>query len=80
MNAHIHPPKTPSRRLPPWLAGLLSLTIPGLGQVLLGETSRGGGLLFSLAVMALVYWKHRENIGRLARGEEKSWRKDKEDQ
>ena len=58
MNAHIHPPKTPSRRLPPWLAGLLSLTIPGLGQVLLGETSRGGGLLFSLAVMAgLILWR-----------------------
>ena len=25
--------------------------------------------------MALVYWSHRENIGRLARGEEKPWQK-----
>ena len=31
--------------------------------------------LFSLVVMALVFWKHRENIARLSRGEEKSWRK-----
>lgn len=34
----------------------------------------------SLAVMALVYWTHRENIGRLARGEEKSWLKKKQEE
>lgn len=33
--------------------------------------------LFALGAMALVYWRHRENIMRLARGEEKPWRKGK---
>jgi glycerol-3-phosphate acyltransferase PlsY len=27
--------------------------------------------------MTLVFWSHRENIGRLARGEEKPWQKKK---
>lgn len=31
----------------------------------------------SIAVLLLVYWRHRENIGRLVRGEEKHWRKKK---
>lgn len=31
-----------------------------------------------LVLAALLYWKHRENIERLARGEEKPWRKKKE--
>lgn len=29
----------------------------------------------ALVVMVLVYWSHRENIGRLSRGEEKPWQK-----
>lgn len=31
----------------------------------------------SVAVLILVYWRHRDNISRLARGEEKPWRKRK---
>jgi acyl phosphate:glycerol-3-phosphate acyltransferase len=34
-------------------------------------------LPLALVVMALVYWRHRENIARLVKGEEKSWRKGK---
>ncbi len=57
-----------------------SLTLVTAMPVFLLLTGRFGWIfIFSLVVMALVYWKHRENIGRLARGEEKSWRKDKED-
>ena len=33
--------------------------------------------LFALGAMALVYWRHRDNIMRLAQGEEKPWRKGK---
>lgn len=40
--------------------------------LLSGEFTR---CLFALVVMALIYTKHRENIARLARGEEKPWRK-----
>lgn len=31
----------------------------------------------AVAVTMLLYWRHRENIARLARGEENSWRKKK---
>ncbi|MFI3272337.1 MAG: glycerol-3-phosphate 1-O-acyltransferase PlsY [Pseudomonadota bacterium] len=31
----------------------------------------------SLIIMVLVYWSHRENIGRLSRGEEKPWQRKK---
>ncbi len=34
-------------------------------------------LPLALAVMILVFWRHKDNIGRLARGEESSWRKSK---
>lgn len=34
--------------------------------------------LMALVVMALVFWRHRENIARLARGEEKSFLKSKQ--
>ncbi|QJT09905.1 glycerol-3-phosphate 1-O-acyltransferase PlsY [Oceanidesulfovibrio marinus] len=35
-------------------------------------------IALSIAVLLLVYWRHRENIGRLARGEEKPWRRKKQ--
>ena len=35
-------------------------------------------LILSMALMALIFWKHRENIERLRAGEEHSWRKKKE--
>jgi len=57
-----------------------SLTLVTAMPILLLLTGQFGWIfIFSLVVMALVYWKHRENIGRIARGEEKSWRKNKED-
>ena len=34
--------------------------------------------IICLPVVALIWWKHRENIDRLRRGEEKSWRQKKE--
>ncbi|GAB7080926.1 glycerol-3-phosphate 1-O-acyltransferase PlsY [Megalodesulfovibrio paquesii] len=43
-----------------------------------GVGGSGDYLLLSLAVAGLVFWRHRENIGRLLRGEEKSWRKGRE--
>jgi glycerol-3-phosphate acyltransferase PlsY len=35
-------------------------------------------LILSGILMALVFWKHRENIGRLRAGTEHSWKKKKE--
>ncbi|CAM2060961.1 Glycerol-3-phosphate acyltransferase [Desulfovibrionales bacterium] len=35
-----------------------------------GQTTK---VPLALAIAVLVYWRHRENIGRLLRGEEKSW-------
>ncbi|WP_147821005.1 glycerol-3-phosphate 1-O-acyltransferase PlsY [Salidesulfovibrio onnuriiensis] len=33
----------------------------------------------AVVLMALMFWRHRENIQRLAKGEEKPWRKSKHD-
>jgi glycerol-3-phosphate acyltransferase PlsY len=52
-----------------------SLTLVTALPVLLLVSGKFWLFFFSLAVMCLVYWKHRENIARLARGEEKTWRK-----
>lgn len=54
-----------------------SLTLVTALPVLLLVSGQFTYLLFALAAMALVYWRHRENIARLARGEEKPWRKGK---
>ena len=50
---------TPRRLvLPPWLAGLLSLLVPGAGQILQGAAGRGVGLFLTLAGLAgLVFWQ-----------------------
>jgi glycerol-3-phosphate acyltransferase PlsY len=52
-----------------------SLTLVTVLPLLLLFTGQGTYFFFSLAVMVLVYWRHRENIHRLVRGEEKPWRK-----
>ncbi|WP_022662478.1 glycerol-3-phosphate 1-O-acyltransferase PlsY [Paucidesulfovibrio longus] len=40
-------------------------------------SGNGRFALVALAVTLLLYWRHRENIARLMRGEENSWRKKK---
>jgi len=49
------------------LVAALPLLLAGFGRLEL--------VPLALAVAGLVFWRHRENIGRLRRGEEKSWRK-----
>ena len=52
-----HPQKT-LPRVSPWLMGFLSLLFPGLGQVVQGELSRGGGLFLTIVVLAgLILWR-----------------------
>ena len=44
--------------LSPWLAGVLSLVIPGLGQMVAGQVRRGVVLLASLAsIIGLIIWR-----------------------
>jgi glycerol-3-phosphate acyltransferase PlsY len=52
-----------------------SLTLAAAMPVLLLISGDLTYFLAALAVMILVYAKHRENIARLARGEEKPWRR-----
>ena len=54
-----------------------SLALVTALPVLILVWGKAAYLPLALVVMALVYWRHRENIARLARGEEKSWRKGK---
>ena len=54
-----------------------SLTLVTLLPVFLLLSGQVTYFFFALAVMVLVYWRHRENIQRLVRGEEKPWRKPK---
>jgi phosphonate transport system permease protein len=54
----MEPTTEPTSRTP-WLKALASLVIPGLGQVLQGERSRGIGLLVTIAALAgLILWQH----------------------
>jgi glycerol-3-phosphate acyltransferase PlsY len=52
-----------------------SLTLVTLLPFLLAVSGRFSLLPLALTVMLLVYWSHRENIRRLAKGEEKIWNK-----
>ncbi len=66
-----------------WRSGYVSmgsLTLVTVMPVLLFLSGCWSYVPLALAVMALVYWTHRENIRRLARGEEKSWQKKKHEE
>ncbi|WP_051445414.1 glycerol-3-phosphate 1-O-acyltransferase PlsY [Desulfocurvus vexinensis] len=52
-----------------------SLTLAAALPVAMLLTGQLTYAALGLAVMALIFWRHRENIQRLARGEEKPWRK-----
>lgn len=52
-----------------------ALMMPGLVWLLYGSPTSG---LLALAVGILIWVKHGDNIGRLMRKEEKSWKKDKQ--
>lgn len=54
-----------------------SLALVAAMPLILGLFGRPEFVPLALAVAALVFWRHRENISRLRRGEETSWRKKK---
>lgn len=63
-----------------WRSGFVSLgslTLVTALPVALAVSGQWGWLPLSLAVWAVVVWKHRENIVRLRSGTEKSWLKSK---
>ena len=66
-----------------WRSGYVSagsLTLVGVLPVALLLLGQSQWIPLALCVAAIVVWKHRENIGRLRRGEEKSWLKKKHEQ
>ena len=66
-----------------WRSGYVSagsLTLVGVLPVFLLWLGPVEWVPLSLCVAAIVVWKHRENIGRLRRGEEKSWLKKRHEQ
>ncbi|GFM36429.1 glycerol-3-phosphate 1-O-acyltransferase PlsY [Desulfovibrio psychrotolerans] len=66
-----------------WRTGYVSLgslTLVTIMPAALLITGCWAYIPLALGVMALVYWTHRENIARLARGEEKSWQKKKHEE
>ncbi|EGJ50184.1 glycerol-3-phosphate 1-O-acyltransferase PlsY [Desulfocurvibacter africanus] len=79
---------TPSALIISVLCCVAAITISGyvsLGSLTLGAalplftllTGKIGFLPVTLLVAVLIYWKHRENIRRLATGQENPWRKKK---
>ena len=59
-----------------WRSGFVSLGSLALVTampILLALSGKFGLLPLSLIILALVFWSHRENIRRLAKGEEKTW-------
>ena len=59
-----------------WRSGFVSLGSLALVTampILLALSGKFGPLPLSLIILALVFWSHRENIRRLAKGEEKTW-------
>lgn len=54
---------------------LASLTMVSLMPVLLLLQGRFGAIPLAVVLMALVFWKHVENIRRLRAGEENPWKK-----
>lgn len=61
-----------------WRSGFVSLGSLTLVTAMPAMLLLGGHwklVPLALVVMVLVYWSHRENIGRLSRGEEKPWQK-----
>lgn len=79
---------TPSALIISVLCCVAAITISGyvsLGSLTLGSalpvftllTGKVGFLPVTLLVAVIIYWKHRENIRRLATGQENPWRKKK---
>jgi glycerol-3-phosphate acyltransferase PlsY len=61
-----------------WRSGYVSLgslTLVTVLPVFALISGRPGVIPLTLVVLLVVYWSHRENIRRLAFGEEKSWLK-----